>query len=208
MFRKLEYILSKIIKKLHLRAITNSAIHKTSIVYAGSQLVNVEVGRYCDIGYDNTIINVKIGSFCAFGKNIIIGGANHSVNWVSISTVFNSNKDDLNKKFSRHSFSLESITKVGNDVWIGDNVIIKAGVTINNGAIVGIGSIVTKDIPPYEIWAGNPAKFIRKRFTENEIIELEKMQWWDWDDKKIDQYAPFFTNPSALINKAKLDTLN
>ncbi|GIQ58588.1 CatB-related O-acetyltransferase [Flavobacterium collinsii] len=207
MFRKLEYILSKVIKKLHLRAITNSNLHKTSIVYAGSQLVNVDIGKYCDIGYDNTLINVKIGSFCAFGKNIVIGGASHSMDWVSISTVFNSNKDDLKKKFSRHSFPLDSMTKVGNDVWIGDNVMIKAGVTINNGVVIGMGSIVTKDIPPYEIWAGNPAKFIKKRFNENEINELEKMQWWDWDDKKIEEHASFFNNLSALINKVKLDTI-
>jgi acetyltransferase-like isoleucine patch superfamily enzyme len=208
MFRRIEYLISKSIKRLHLRAIKNSSIHKTSLVYAGSQLVNVELGRYSDIGYDNTIINTKIGSFCAFGKNVIIGGANHSVNWVSISSVFNLNKDDFKKKFSRHSFSLESMTKVGNDVWIGDNAMIKAGVTINNGAIVGMGSVVTKDIPPYEIWAGNPAKCIKKRFTQNEIDELEKMQWWNWDDKTIEELAPFFNNLSALINKVKLNKFN
>ena len=201
MLRKIEYLLSKIIKKLHLRAITNSNLHKTTIVYAGSNLVNVKAGRYCDIGYDNTLINVDMGSFCAFGKNVIVGGAPHTMDWISISTVFNANKDDLKKKFSKHKFQFDTVTIIGNDVWIGDNALLKTGVSVGDGAVIGMGSVVTRDVPSYEIWAGNPAKCIRKRFNDNEIKELLDMKWWEWEDDKILRYAPYFNNVPELIKK-------
>lgn len=203
MIRFFEYLLSKIIKKVHLRAILNSDIHRTSKICAGSHLVNCNMGKYSDIGYDCTIINSEIGSFCSLGANIIIGGAGHTVDWVSTSPVFNENKDHLPKKFSLHKFNLETTTKIGNDVWIGNNVIIKAGVTIGDGSVIGMGSIVTKDIPPYEIWAGNPAKFIKKRFEDDIANKLLSIKWWEWEDDKISEYAPFFNNVSELIKRIK-----
>lgn len=205
MISKVEYILSKILKKLHLRAILNSKIHKTAKVCAGSQLVNVIMGKYSDIGYDCTIINTSIGAFCSFGANIVIGGANHTVNWASTSPVFNENKDHLPKKFSHHKFNLDCKTIIGNDVWIADKVMIKAGVTVGNGSIIGMGSVVTKSIPPYEIWAGNPAKYIKKRFNDDVIAELLQMAWWNWDDNKISNYAPHFNNIVTLIDFYKLN---
>jgi acetyltransferase-like isoleucine patch superfamily enzyme len=207
MMRFFEYILSKLIKKLHLRAILNSDMHSTSKICAGSQLVNSKMGKYSDIGYDCTIINTEIGSFCSLGANIIIGGAGHTVDWISTSPVFNENKDHLPKKFSLHKFNLESKNSIGNDVWIGNNVLIKAGVKVGDGVVIGMGSIVTKDIPPYEIWAGNPAKFIKNRFNENEKKELLKMQWWYWDDDKISKYAPYFNDVPELVKRFKLENI-
>ncbi len=201
MIQYIEYLFSKIIKKLRLRAILNSSIHKTSKVCSGSQLVNVEMGKYSDVGYDCTIVNAKIGAFCSFAANINIGGASHTIDWVSTSPVFNENKDHLPKKFSNHKFDLNNQTIVGNDVWIGDKVLVKAGVTIGDGVVIGMGSVVTKDIPSYEIWAGNPAKFIRKRFTDDEISKLNKIQWWLWDDSKIQKYAPLFNNIQEFFKK-------
>ena len=205
MISKVEYILSKIIKKIRLRAILNSHIHKTSKVCSGSHLVNVKMGKYSDIGYDCTIINTQIGAFCSLGSHIVIGGASHTIDWVSTSPVFNENKDHLKKKFSLHKFELETKTTIGNDVWIGDRALIKAGVNVGDGVIIGMGSVVTKDIPPYEIWAGNPAKFIKKRFSNEEIIEFLKMNWWNWDDQKIELYAEYFNSVPEVIEKYKLN---
>jgi len=204
--KKLEYLFSKLIKKLHLRAITNSSIHKTSKVCSGSQIVSSTTGKHTDIGYDCTIINTEIGAFCSFGANIIIGGASHTVDWVSTSPVFNENKDHLPQKFSYHKFDLSNKTIIGSDVWIGNNVLIKADIKVGHGAIIGMGSVVTKDVPPYEIWAGNPAKLIRKRFDELTISELLKMKWWNWDDKTIKENSFCFNNVQELIKITKNKT--
>lgn len=203
MLRKIEYLISKLIKKLHLRSIVNSDIHKTSKICAGSQIINVKMGKYSDVGYDCTIINTDIGPFCSFGANIVIGGAGHTVDWVSTSPVFNENKDHLPQKFSYHKFNLESKTSVGADVWIGNYVLVKSNITIGHGAIIGMGSVVTKDVPPYEIWGGNPAKFIKKRFNDETINELLKMKWWDWNDDKIRKNAVHFNNVQELIKRYK-----
>ena len=205
MFRTVEYIISKIIKKLHLRAILNSQIHRTSKVCAGSHLVDVQIGKYSDIGYDCMIVNTTIGAFCSFGANIIVGGAGHTVDWCSTSPVFNENNDHLKKKFSNHKFDHTLHTTIGNDIWIGNNVLIKAGVKIGDGVVIGMGSVVTKDIPSYEIWAGNPAKLIKKRFEDSISLDLQKMKWWDWDDSKISFYANWFNNVELLIEKYKSD---
>lgn len=202
-----EYLLSKIIKKLHLRAIIGSDIHKTSKVCAGSQLVNVVMDKYSDVGYDCTIVNTKIGAFCSLGANITIGGASHTIDWVSTSPVFNKNKDHLPKKFSNHEFDYQIRTSIGNDVWIADKVLVKAGVTIGDGVVVGMGSVVTRDIPPYEIWAGNPAKFIKKRFEDEVVSELIKIRWWDWEDDKISKYAFLFNDISSFVKTYNDDTL-
>ena len=69
--------------------------------------------------------------------------------------------------------------------------------------MIGMGSIVTKDIGPYEIWAGNPARLIRKRFDDETIDAFEKMKWWEWNDNKIEEYADKFTVPSELIEAWK-----
>lgn len=80
--------------------------------------------------------------------------------------------------------------EIGNDVWIGFRITILSGVKIADGAVVAACSVVTKDIGPYEIWGGNPARFIKKRFHENEIHRLLKIQWWNWDVEKIEKNIP------------------
>lgn len=205
MIQYLEYLLSKAIKKLHLRAMINSEIHKTSNVFAGSHLVNVKVGKYSDIGYDCSITNTTLGSFCSLGANIKIGGANHSVDWVSTSQVFNKNKDSLKKKFSHHTFEPFQNTKIGNDVWIGDNAMIRAGVRIGDGVIIGMGSIVTKDISSFQIWAGNPARFIKNRFDDDTIMKLSVIKWWEWDDHRIEQNAIYFSNVKDFLSENDLN---
>ena len=73
------------------------------------------------------------------------------------------------------------------------------GVTIGDGAVVGAGSIVTKDVGPYEIWAGNPARFIRKRFDDEIIEKLLESQWWNWDDEKLKKYGEKFQSPEEFV---------
>ena len=81
--------------------------------------------------------------------------------------------------------------EIGNDVWIGMNAMILSGVKIGDGAVVGAGSVVTKDVEPYAVVAGNPAREIRKRFDDQTISELLKANWWDWDIQKIRENVPY-----------------
>jgi acetyltransferase-like isoleucine patch superfamily enzyme len=197
------YYWSKILKKLRGSSIINSKIHKTSKVESGSHIVNSTFDRHSFCGYDCEIINCDIGSFCSIANNVIIGGGRHPMEWVSMSPVFYEGRDSVKVKFSSHKRETPKRTSIGHDVWIGGNAIIKQGVTIGTGSVIGMGSVVTKDIEPFTIVAGCPARVIRKRFEEDIIVELLKIRWWEFDDKKLFEYAGFFTNPSEFIKMVK-----
>ena len=87
---------------------------------------------------------------------------------------------------------------MGNDVWIGHGVTIKQGVTIGNGAVIGSNTLITKDVPPYAVVGGIPAKVIKYRFPEEEISRLQEIRWWDLPDEKITEVVELFhvKNPS------------
>ncbi len=90
--------------------------------------------------------------------------------------------------------------KIGNDVWIGANVLILDGVTIGNGAIIAAGAVVTKDVPPYAVVGGVPAKIIKYRFNKEEIDFLEQLKWWEKDEKWLTEYGKYFNNVELLKN--------
>lgn len=142
-----------------------------------------------------------IGKFCqiATGVRFIMNGSNHAMNGVSTYPfkVFGGAWSDT---------SMDVVSKgdtiIGNDVWIGNNVTIMQGIKIGDGAIIGTNSLVTKDIAPYTIVGGNPARIIRKRFDDKTIALLVKLQWWNWDIAKITQHLDLITNGDInnLIN--------
>lgn len=129
-----------------------------------------------------------IGRFCsiACGAKFLFNSANHSL--LSLSTypfpIFYE-EWGLDIKDVASAWDNRGNITIGNDVWIGYGAIILSGVTIGDGAIVGAHSLVTKDIPPYTIAGGVPARPIRKRFSEEKISGLMKMKWWDWSEDKI-----------------------
>lgn len=191
---KLVYLISKLIKKLHVPAVKNSTIDKTGKVCSGSHVVQSKLGKYSYVGNFCTIINTKVGNFCSIADNCIIGGANHPINWVSTSPVFHEGKNIMRKNFSNHEFETSALTTIGNDVWIGNNCLIKSGINISDGAVIGMGSVVTKDVGLYEIWAGNPARLIRKRFCTEICFKLSKTKWWEYDDEHFDEISMYFNN--------------
>ncbi len=200
---RLQYIISKILKKIRGAAINKSTIHKTSKVESGSLVVNSTIDRYSFCGYDCDIFNCDIGSFCSIANNVIIGGAAHPINWVSTSPVFYDGRDSVKKKFQTFQRQDDLRTLIKNDVWIGNGALIKQGVTIGNGVVIGMGSVVTKDVPDYEIWAGNPAKFIRKRFNDEIIKELLESEWWSKNDDEIQSLSANFNSIEKSIIRMK-----
>lgn len=128
-----------------------------------------------------------IGKFCAIAKGVefIMNGANHRM--ASATTypfnIFGNGWEKATPALS--DLPLKWDTVVGNDVWIGQNVTVLPGVHIGDGAIVGANSVVSKDVPPYHIVGGNPAKIIRKRFDDETVSFLLQLKWWDWNAEKI-----------------------
>lgn len=194
------YLWFKFVKKLRRSAIKNSKIHPTSKVEAGSEIISSIFSRHSYCGYNCEIINTEIGAFCSISNNVTIGGGMHPIDWVSTSPVFYFGKDSVKKKYSEHHRLPPKKVIIGNDVWIGKNVMIKQGVKIGSGSVIGMGSIVTKDIEPYSIVAGNPAKLIRKRFSEEIIEKLLKINWWDFTDEQLSKSAIYFIDPSSFID--------
>lgn len=197
----LAYFWSKMMLRLRGKSIRGSQIDRKAMVNYGSNIVNSTMGRYSYCGYDCWIIEADIGSFCSISNNVRIGGPSHPIDWVSTSPVFHSGKNMFGMHFSEHEYQPFSRTCIGNDVWIGECSLIKAGVKIGDGAVIGMGSVVTKDVCPYEIWAGNPARFVRKRFSDDVIDRLEKSKWYENDEKRIKELANEITSPSVFLDE-------
>ena len=174
-------------------------VDKKAAICSGVRFYRGEIGKYSYIGNNSFVIDTNIGNYTSISTDCYIGGTSHPTDWVSTSPVFHKWENIMKKNFSRHEFEIFKRTTIGNDVWIGNRVMIKAGVNIGDGAVVGMGSVVTKDIGAYEIWAGNPARLIRKRFTDEEIVKIQKSKWWDWPDDKLDAMAYCFNNPKDFI---------
>tara|TARA_R110002072_G_scaffold224998_1_gene382116 strand:+ start:37344 stop:37952 length:609 start_codon:yes stop_codon:yes gene_type:complete len=196
----LQFLWTKILKKLRGSAIKNSTIHTSSKVEAGSNVVNTHMDKHSFCGYNCEIVNCEIGSFVSIANGVIIGGGMHPISWVGMSPVFYKGRDSVKAKFSVHEREEIKKTIIGHDVWIGQNVLIKQGVNIGTGAVVGMGSVVTKDIPPYAIYGGNPAKLIKMRFDNNLCNDLLRSEWWMLPEHKLEKYAVFFKDPIQFLN--------
>lgn len=133
--------------------------------------------------------SLKIGAFCsiAAGVKIFLGGE-HRTDWVTTFPF-----PTLWKKQAGHIPGhprTRGDVVIGNDVWIGTEAIILSGVRIGDGAVVGARALVTGNVPPYAIVAGNPAKLVRMRFADNIVVRLLDIAWWNWSDERIARYMP------------------
>lgn len=129
-----------------------------------------------------------IGKFCsiACGAKFLFNSANHRIASLSTYTFpLFFEEWGLEKENVAQAWDQKGDIIIGNDVWIGYEAVILPGVTIGDGAVIGCRAVVTKDVPPYTIVGGVPAKPIRKRFDEETIKELQKIKWWDWPEEKI-----------------------
>lgn len=190
---KLFYLYSKFVKKIQGTCVINSRIDTTSVVGTSCNVVGLVMDRYSYFGDNCQIVNAQIGAFCSISDHVFIGGAEHPMDWVSTSPVFqNTRHSGPSKRFARFDLPKTKKTIIGNDVWIGHGVTIKQGVVIGNGAVVGSNALVTKDVPPYAIVGGVPAKTIKYRFSEEVMDRLEKIQWWNLPDEKITEVVDLF----------------
>jgi acetyltransferase-like isoleucine patch superfamily enzyme len=159
----------------------------------------MSVGKYT-YGTPNVICgnkNVKliIGNFCSIATNVnIFMCGNHRTDWVTTYPFGHIHHGPFNNfKGDGHPSSKGDVI-IGNDVWIATNVTIMSGVTIGDGAVIANNSHVVKDVEPYSMVGGNPAKIIRYRFTPEQIEKLLEIKWWFWDDAKINEFTPLLCN--------------
>ena len=143
---------------------------------------------------------LKVGKFCSIAVEAKVWlAADHRTDWVTTYPFGHIHRDVFN------SFNGEGcpITKgdviIGNDVWIASNVTIMSGVTIGDGAVIASNSHVVKNVEPYALVGGNPAKLIKLRFTPEQIKSLLEIKWWDWPDEKINKFAPLLCNPNIDV---------
>ena len=197
------YYIPKILNRLKFTSKKNCNISKKSKILGGCSLQCVSVGKYTYIGSNSIIVNAEIGAFCSIAGGCMIGGGSHPLAFVSTSPVFHSGKNCLKKNFSNILYNPYQKTIIGNDVWIGARCLIKSGISIGTGAVIGMGSVVTHDVPPYEVWAGNPARCIKKRFSNDICDALLKSEWWNYSERELKQYGELFNNPNKLIAALK-----
>ncbi len=145
-----------------------------------------------DEGADKLII----GSFCSIGSGaafIMAGNQGHRHDWISTFPFFFMSEVDMFAG-AANGYSPSGDTVIGNDVWIGSEAIIMPGVKIGHGAIIGTRALVTRDVEPYTIVGGNPARTIRSRFDEAAVTMLLEMQWWGWSDDQLKGAMAILTN--------------
>lgn len=210
-------IIKKIINKLYID-INNKECNIKSFNISKKTIIGkkVNIGKKCiinsnviigDYTYLNTSFgetyidtNVEIGKFCSIAPNVTIGLGDHNINYISTHPFITNNYYGfIDKSYCLPKDKLKTI--IGNDVWIGANVNIKRGVKIGHGAVIGMNSVVTKDIPNYAIAAGNPAKIIKYRFEPDVIKKLNKIEWWNMSDELLKKNIDNMYDASKFVSK-------
>jgi len=176
-----------------------------------------EIGDYSYGGFnalDPNFGRMKIGKFCSIGINLtaIIGNHNYHLlttyPFMQVDKLFGVNDQhwDLRRIEVEDHYN-SGVTEVGNDVWIGANVTILSGRKVGDGAVLAAGAVITKDVPPYAIVGGNPARVLKFRFDEDIIARLLTIKWWDWPREKIDRFLPLILSSDirAFIDAAESD---
>ncbi|MEK5491327.1 CatB-related O-acetyltransferase [Paenibacillus sp. FSL R7-0297] len=182
----------------------NCEIHSFRIaknVYLGESVIimnntvihdNCKISDYSYINANTVLGYVEIGKFSSIGCNCQIGVPIHPSDYISTSPFTYGNNNIFN--VPRFYEEFQSKTMIGNDCWIGSNVVIMQGVKIGDGSIVGAGSVVTKDVIPFSVVAGVPSKYIKMRFNQEKVDTLMNLKWWDMDKEKLKEYKHSFLN--------------
>jgi len=184
-----------------LSKIEKGQLYSSSFRYYMKKNFNVDIGYYTYGGCFAKNFNmggmVKIGRYCSIAENVRYLSANHPINNFSTSPLF------YNPALGYKVIDIQrGKLNIGNDVWIGANVLILPNCRkIGNGAIIGAGTVITKDVDAFSIVVGNPGKVLGYRFSNDTINSLEKISWWDNSPDIIMKYHKYFDNAGLFINE-------
>ncbi len=209
---------AKIYREVQLEEAT---IEASAIVGDFSRIKSSVVGRHCSVDRQNLLLGVRmgdrtytgpwcmlfhaeIGRFCSISYGVTIGPPDHNYRRISSHPflydpkfgIFEECEAIRAEKFARPCV-------IGNDVWIGCNATILRGVRIGDGAVVGANSLVNKEVPPYAIVAGSPARIIGYRFREEIIAELRRIAWWNWPEEKIRAHRSLFAEEHPSLERLR-----
>jgi acetyltransferase-like isoleucine patch superfamily enzyme len=165
----------------------NTIIHHNVHILENCILNNSEIHSYSYLGKNCLIQNATIGKFCSIANDVSIGLGNHPLDYFSTSPLFYRRQNIFKINLIEKDLQFEEYlpVSIGNDVWIGSRSIILDGISIGNGSVIAANSVVTKDVAPYSVIGGVPAKLIKYRFSDKKIYELNNRKWWDMDLNKI-----------------------
>lgn len=170
-----------------------SVISPKAKVWEHCKVFHSSLADYSYVGKHSSLVHAEVGKFCSIASDALIGMGTHTLNKISTSSVFTEAKNGTGQKWvSKTEVEPFRKVKVGNDVWIGTRAMVMGGVTIGDGAVVGAGAVVTKDVPPFAIVGGVPAKIIRYRLPEEVIDEVLKHEWWNLPDEQLKEDIQLF----------------
>ncbi len=193
---------TKHLKIGYLSYISDTKLGNFITIYDKVILHNCTLKNYVYIQHGGVITNASIGSFCSIGPNVRINPGNHPIHFVSTFPAFYSTRKQCQITFAKENIFDESgKVTIGNDVWIGANAIILDNISVGDGAVIAAGAVVNKDVEPYTIVGGVPAKPIKKRFSDEEIKQLIGFKWWDKDLDWLQENYRLFHNKEAFFER-------
>ena len=193
--------------------IRNSVFEGNNLIYDHCWIGNCTFGRFSYVSKNVHLSRTKVGRYTAIGPEVrTVSGKHPTQTKVAMHPVFYTNKKFAGKgisqknTFEEYDYTDENKTwfaEIGNDVWIGARATILNGCRIGDGAVVAAGAVVTKDVPPYTIVGGVPAKVIRKRFTDEQIEFLLQFKWWEKEESWLKENVELFDDIEQFVEKMK-----
>lgn len=188
--------------------VENSILGKRVDLQRMAMIFNSQIGDYTYTGRNFTCWNAQIGKFCSISWNVSIGGANHDYKRISQHAFLYAPQFGMMEKGQEPGYNrFDSDCVIGNDVWIGCNAVICRNVKIGDGAVIAAGAVVTKDVPPYTIVGGVPAKKIKERCSKNFANRLRNAQWWNLPPATIKENFQLFNSDISEDTVAKIEVL-
>jgi acetyltransferase-like isoleucine patch superfamily enzyme len=182
--------------------IANCKFERYVVVFGNTKLYATNIGAYSYVQIGGRIFNSEIGRFCSIASGVSIAPGIHDMSRVSTHPIFVQKSTPLPKVYAiKENIISQKKVQIGNDVWIGEKVVILDGIKVGNGAVIASGAIVVKDVEPYSVVGGVPARHIKYRFDEQTINALQNSQWWNYPDEWFEENSELMLDVGKFIEK-------